>query len=386
MGSATATVVEILAILILLQSVLFCCNRANVNGSCIKIERDALIKIKASHGINSSYSLLSWVGDNCCRWEGVTCDNITGHVVELSFYWDDLQGKVSLHLGNLSNLQDLYLNQDRKLTIDSLHFPPSLKYLKMEGVLLDKCDNCLQSINMLPSLLELSMSNCELSLTGHVSHVNLTSLEVLDLSYNNFNSTIPSWLFNISNLQHLDLSYNAFQGSLSTEIGNLNSLAFLDLSYNSLEGENLSSLKILSLHSNKFEGEIPLQLCFLASLHILNLANNMMIGTIPTCFGNFTAIVMHEDKGLWDYHTSENPYVQYDKDSYGENVQVYVKGIELEYTKDVDELPKGHEKVGNMRKDDSKMLWFYSGLGIGFVTGFVGVCSILYFKDSWRQT
>ncbi|XP_058008544.1 receptor-like protein 37 [Hevea brasiliensis] len=303
MGSATATVVEILAILILLQSVLFCCNRANVNGSCIKIEREALIKIKASHGINSSYSLLSWVGDNCCRWEGVTCDNIL----------------------------DLYLNQDRKLTIDSLHFPPSLKYLKMEGVLLDKCDNCLQSINMLPALLELSMSNCELSLTGHVSHVNLTSLQVLDLSYNNFNSTIPSWLFNISNLQHLDLSYNAFQGSLSTEIGNLNSLAFLDLSYNSLEGNipktlnKLCNLSELLLESNKFSasildisnnllhgqiprkisktmpnlellflsnnylnGTIPASLCSLGRLEILHLSTNHLSGRIPSCWGNLT--------------------------------------------------------------------------------------------------
>ncbi|KAF2315660.1 hypothetical protein GH714_040182 [Hevea brasiliensis] len=130
------------------------------------------------------------------------------------------------------------------------------------------------------------------------------SLVSLHLQNNNLQGKILMSLRHLESLETLDLSMNAFDGFIPSWIG-----------------ENLSSLKILSLHSNKFEGEIPLQLCFLASLHILNLANNMMIGTIPTCFGNFTAIIMHEDKGLWDYHTSENPYVHYDKDSYGENVQ-----------------------------------------------------------------
>ncbi|KAF2315656.1 hypothetical protein GH714_040178 [Hevea brasiliensis] len=112
MGSATATVVEILAILILLQSVLFCCNTANVNGSCIRLKEKLLSRSRQA--MASTVHTVAFMGrDNCCRWEGVACDNITGHVVELSFYWDDLQGKVSLHLGNLSNLQDLYLNQDQ---------------------------------------------------------------------------------------------------------------------------------------------------------------------------------------------------------------------------------------------------------------------------------
>ncbi|KAJ9130956.1 hypothetical protein P3X46_033920 [Hevea brasiliensis] len=889
MGTSAVTVVEILAILVLLQTALFCCSGANFNGSCIKIEREALVKFKTSLSINSSDSLPSWEGDDCCRWEGVTCENTTGHVVKLDLSWASVQGKVSLHLGNLSNLLYLDLSSNNGLAIDSLHFPSSLKYLNLRSVLLDKCDNWLQSINMLPFLLESDLSSCGLSITGHVSHVNLTSLEVLTLSWNNFNSTIPNWLFNITNLQHLDLSYSAFRGSLSTEMGNLNSLAFLDLSYNSLVGkipktlnklcnlselhlesnkfsgeisgpfgnsssciqnslenlylfnnsfsgslpnnlgqfkclkylllsrnsfcgpipvsigqlynldvldfshnslqgnvselhflklrgltklimsgnslvfdidpkwvppfqlsnidlsscklgpwfpqwlktqksiaflhmsnasisdsvpgwfenissnvvgldlsynqvfgnlpnlrefntsseagipdpmaisryillksnkfdasfthyhseasildisnnllhgqiphniskvmpnlrflslsnnylngtiptslcglesleilhlsknhlsgripscwgnlkylsvidlsnnmlsghvpmslgsqkflvslhlqnnnlqgnilmslrqlesletldlsmnafdgfipswigESLSLLKVLNVHSNKFEGEIPLQLCSLASLQILNLANNMMTGTIPTCFGGFTAIVMHENRGLWDYQVSYNPYVYSEEDSYGENIQAYVKGIELEYTstirflysidlsgnnffgeipkelmnlsglqnlnlsrneldghipwnigklkslesldlskndlygsippsisdlnflsqlnlsfnhlsgriplgnqlqtlddrsiyignnglcgfplnncsEDVDELPKGHEKVGNTSKDDSDVLWFYSGLGMGFVAGFVGVCSVLYFKDSWR--
>ncbi|KAF2299474.1 hypothetical protein GH714_032087 [Hevea brasiliensis] len=614
MGTSATSVVEILAILILLQSVFFCCNGANFNGSCIKIEREALVKLNASLDINNSYPLLSWVGDDCCRWEGVTCENITGHIVKLRLVLASFQRKVSLHLGNLSNLLylDLY-GKDYQMEIDSLHFASSLKYLHMEGVLLGKCDNCLQSINMLPSLLELHLSDCPLSITGHVSHVNLTSLEVLCIAGNTINSTIPSWLFNISNLQHLDLSYSAFRGFLSTEIGNLNSLTFLDLSHNSLEGNvpktlnKLCNLSRLHLEWNKFSGEISgpfgnSSSCIKKSLENIYLFNNLFSGSLPNNLGQFkclkflqlslnsfwgpipvsigqlynleildlsqnslhgkvselhlsklkrlsklimsgnslvfdidvkwvplfqltwielsscklgprfpqwlktqrsiryllmsnasisdslhgwfenissntvqldlsynqvfgtlpnlrkfnqSAVIVdyyryislksnkfegslahfHSDasildisnnflygqipqnisemmprlhllsfsnnylngesrsslkilsvhsnkfEGIWDYNVGS--YV-IEKKGYGENVLLYVKGIELEYTKDVDEWPKGHEKVGNMRKDDSMMLWFYSGLAMGFVAGFVGVCSILYFKDSWR--
>ncbi|KAF2299488.1 hypothetical protein GH714_032157 [Hevea brasiliensis] len=301
MGTSAVTVVEILAILVLLQSALFCCSGANFNGSCIKIEREALVKFKTSLSINSSDSLPSWEGDDCCRWEEVTCENITGHVVKLDLSWASVQGKVSLHLGNLSNLQYLDLSSNNGLAIDSLHFPSSLKYLNMRSVLLDKCDNWLQSINMLPFLLESDLSSCGLSITGHVSHVNLTSLEVLTLSWNNFNSTIPNWLFNITNLQHLDLSYSAFRGSLSTEMGNLNSLAFLDLSYNSLEGKipktlnKLCNLSELHLESNKFSGEISgpfgnSSSCIQNSLENLNLFNNSFSGSLPNNLGQFKCL------------------------------------------------------------------------------------------------
>ncbi|KAG8661805.1 receptor-like protein EIX1 [Manihot esculenta] len=292
------TSAEILAMLILIQSILIFCTGTNLDGSCIKIEREALVKFKSSLAINSSDSLLSWVGDDCCRWEGVSCDNITDHVVKLDLSSTYFQGNISLHLGNLSNLQYLDLSGNNELAIDSLQFPSSMKYLNMEGVLLDKCVDWLQSINMLPSLLELHLSNCELSIPGHVSHVNLTSLEVVYLRGNNFNSKIPSWLFNITNLQYLDLSYSAFRGSLSTRIGNLNSLSFLDLSWNSLEGNipttlnQLCNLSELHLQTNKFSGEISgpfgnSSSCVQKSLVYLYLYNNSFSGSLPNNIGQF---------------------------------------------------------------------------------------------------
>ncbi|KAF2299492.1 hypothetical protein GH714_032192 [Hevea brasiliensis] len=235
---------------------------------------------------------------------------------------------------------------------------------------------------------------------------NLQRLTVIDLSSNMLNGRVPMSLGSQQFLISLHLQNNNLQGQIPISLRNLEYLETLDLSMNAFNGfmpswigESLSSLKVLSVHSNKFQGKIPQQLCYLASLRILNLANNMMTGTIPTCFGNFTAIAMPENKGLWDYY----PRVPFEEDGYSENVLVYVKGIEREYTSTLrflysidlsgnkfagnipkelmtlseDELPKGDEKVGNTRKHDFEMLWFYSGLGMGFVPDlleFVAFC------------
>src|ERR1051325_3954131 len=50
---------------------------------CIEQERLALLDFKASLAQNSSNRLPSWKGSDCCQWEGVGCDNVTGHVVKL---------------------------------------------------------------------------------------------------------------------------------------------------------------------------------------------------------------------------------------------------------------------------------------------------------------
>uniref|UniRef100_A0A199UCB8 Leucine-rich repeat-containing N-terminal plant-type domain-containing protein n=1 Tax=Manihot esculenta TaxID=3983 RepID=A0A199UCB8_MANES len=269
MGTSTANVVEILALLILLQSVSSFCNGDNFNGSCIKTEREALVKFKSSL-LNNSNSLPSWVGDDCCRWDGVTCDDINGHVVELVLSWASIMGNISLHLGNLSNLQYLDLSMKPSLAIHSLHFPSSLKYLNLSY----------------------------LSIIADVSHVNFTSLEVLNLGWNNFHSTIPRWLYNITKLQNLVLHSGPFRGSLSTDISNLKSLASLDADFNSLEGNipntlnRLCNLIELYLGYNKFSGEISGTFgnssgCIKNSLENLYLLNNSFSGSIPDNLGQF---------------------------------------------------------------------------------------------------
>ena len=93
---------------------------------------------------------------------------------------------------------------------------------------------------MLPYLLELSLSECQLHNIGpSIKYVNFDSLVSLDLSMNLFNSELPYWLFNLSSeILYIDLSTNYLQGQI------LRSLL------------DLRNLKVLYFHENKFNRSI----------------------------------------------------------------------------------------------------------------------------------
>jgi len=55
----------------------------NPNVLCRKGERDALLTFKQGI-IDPSNLLSSWIGQECCTWKGIGCDNVTGHVVHLN--------------------------------------------------------------------------------------------------------------------------------------------------------------------------------------------------------------------------------------------------------------------------------------------------------------
>ena len=74
----------------------------------------------------------------------------------------------------------------------------SLKVLDLGGVDLSNAEDWLDAVNMLPTLVELSLFFCKIhKLPQNLPHVNFTSLKILDLSYNDFSSTILDWLFDI---------------------------------------------------------------------------------------------------------------------------------------------------------------------------------------------
>ncbi|XP_050124798.1 receptor-like protein EIX1 isoform X2 [Malus sylvestris] len=136
-----------------------------------------------------------------------------------------------------------------------------LKHLDMGSVDLTNASHWLQ-VNTFPSLLvELHLPGCELHHKPS-GIANLTSLKVLDLSDNYFNSTIPTWLYSLGHLESLDLSYNAFHGEISSSLGNLTALVLLNLAGNQLKGEipnslgNLCKLTYFVLWSNNFTGRV----------------------------------------------------------------------------------------------------------------------------------
>ncbi|KAI3793132.1 hypothetical protein L1987_35746 [Smallanthus sonchifolius] len=250
-------------------------------------ERQALLQFK--HGLidDGADRLASWVPEensDCCKWDGIVCDNITGHVHKIH-----LPGNCYY---NTRKTDEECLKQ--KLTgLRCLH------HLDMSGLNLSKAIDWLQVINTLPSLTELHLSDSELMhIHPHVASLNLTSLSLLDLSRNYFSeSLVPQWIFGITSLVSLDLSGCNFHGPIpirrSEGFHNMTALELLHVSENDFMNSSsvlkgLSSSKLISLDIREcgVPSSILDSLHNLTSLLSLDLSYNRLTKTIPKSLGN----------------------------------------------------------------------------------------------------
>ncbi|XP_031276003.1 receptor-like protein 7 [Pistacia vera] len=293
---------------------------------------------------------MSWKEDeDCCSWDGVTCDSLTGHVIGLDLSCGWLQGNIpsnsSLFL--LNHLQKLNLayndfnlsqippdfNRFTSLTHLNLshsnfsgQIPSEITHLSklvkldlsknsletatVKGLvqnLTDLTELLLDSVNMstvVPSsfmnlsssLSSLSLSNCELQGKFPDNIFLLPNLKILNLAYNyNLTGILPKVNWS-SPLKFLDVSYMTLPGELPNSIGNLIHLTHLDFSSCSLNGSvpislgNLTKLNYLSLSANNFAGQIPSFLSNFDQLHTLNLGFNNFSGGFPKVFVNLTQL------------------------------------------------------------------------------------------------
>ncbi|XVF77185.1 hypothetical protein PTKIN_Ptkin14bG0025400 [Pterospermum kingtungense] len=325
-----------------------------LSSSCSHDESSALIQFKSSFsikktndysmyycdrvGINSYPKTHSWKeGTDCCSWDGVTCDNIKGHVIgldlscsllygsihsnstlfhlphlqklnlafndfnasKMSFKFGEFASLVHLNLSgsnfaghfpsqvfHLSKLVSLDLSWNNQQTFDKyslerlVHSLTEVRQLFLDGINMSSV-NPNVFMNLSSSLRSLSLNDCDLRGKFPKRIFHLPNLKTLDLGYNkNLSLSFPQFNRSI-HLKLLDLSETSFSKGLPDSIGNLVSLEELDLSWANLMGSiprslgNLSSLRSLNLHDCGLQGKFPENIFHMPSLKMLYLGSNV---------------------------------------------------------------------------------------------------------------
>ncbi|XP_042478734.1 receptor-like protein 15 [Macadamia integrifolia] len=267
-------------VLLLLRFQYWCCCLG-----CLEEERIALLEFKASCNWNTYFNgdhLPSWVSDergsssssDCCSWERVQCNATTGRIIQLSL--SDLGGVLE--------------------EFDSMNIDDEFDY---RSIFLRK-SGCYLNVTLFSTFKELhhlNLSNNEFNgwtnNEGFESLVGLRKLEVLDLTYNNFNDSIFPSLGELKSLRTLSLGENQMPGSIHLEeiISTMHKLESLDLSGNFLEDSSqtkqgstslieMAKLKALYLYGNNFKNSILSFMGTLTSLRTLSLGANNLEGSL----------------------------------------------------------------------------------------------------------
>ncbi|XP_062018616.1 receptor-like protein 7 [Rosa rugosa] len=292
------------------------------SSSCHDDESFALLQFKQSFVINESASVgegaypkvLSWkpaAAKGCCSWDGVECDEKTGHVIGLDLSSSCLSGSISsnntlFHLVYLQslNLADNDFNQSKIPT--TIRNFPMLRYLNLSGSFFS--GQIPSEISHLPKLLSLDLSfnsyrsNGERSLKLNQSDLrrlvqNSTSLEKLHLSSVIISAPLPDSLANLSFLTSLLLEYCQLLGEFPVILFKLQSLKFLNIESNpDLTGflppfEQTSPLMSLRVSRTRFSGYFPFSIEKLDSLNEFVASRCNFSGLLPSSLGNLRRLV-----------------------------------------------------------------------------------------------
>ncbi|GJZ81196.1 putative leucine-rich repeat protein, partial [Tanacetum coccineum] len=244
---------------------------------------------------------------SCNDFGGITVPEFIGSLESLRYLnlSNSLFGGIIPPLGNLTELQVLclgsFFESTSMMNMQWLSSLCLLRHLDMSGVDLSQTTDWLQVMNTLPSLAQLFLSNCELSrIYPHVSSLNLTSLSLLDLSYNNFNTTFPRWIFSITSMVSLYLSECNLHGPIPSSMYSFRDLTSLELLnargndfmnssivLKDLSGSIGNNLISIDISSCGVSSSVLDSLHNLTSLRSLYLSENQLTKIIPKSLCNF---------------------------------------------------------------------------------------------------
>ncbi|TYI12993.1 hypothetical protein ES332_A08G027000v1 [Gossypium tomentosum] len=302
---------------------------------CLPHQRDALLHFKTTISVDcfrDSYPKIdieSWNKSiDCCSWEGVECDNVTGHVIGIDLSHSCLVGSLFANnsLSQLHNLQWLDLSSNnlegfllentsslfhfhglRRLNLADNAFDGAIStelFIQLVSLThLNLSSNGFyglipHNINLLSSLVSLDLSSYGLDLRFDSQGFdmlarNLTKLRNLVLDTVDMSDVALTPFLNLSSsLEHLSLSECKLHGEFPTQVFQLPNLKVLYLSENeSLTGflpntSWSSGLELLDLSNCGFRGSIPASFGNLTQIISVDLSGNSLEGQIPDVFGN----------------------------------------------------------------------------------------------------
>ncbi|CAL9013559.1 unnamed protein product [Prunus brigantina] len=294
-------------------------------------ECSALLQFKESFAINKSvyadplsYPKVSfWTreGDgnrsNCCSWDGVECDEDSGHVVGLNLRSSCLYGSIdsSNSLFRLVHLQRLDLS-DNHFNFSQIpsrfgHDLSSLTYLNLSNSFFSgQIPSEISKLSKL-STLDLSFNYPKFDaydntygislklIKGNMRSLvqNLTAIKQLHLSSVEMYSTVPDILVNASSLISLQLDDCGLNGEFPAGIFHLPNLEVLDVEDNSnLTGyfpnfnRSNNLLKKLNVGDTNFSGKLPASMGNLRSLNFLDISLCHFYPLVPSSLGNLTQL------------------------------------------------------------------------------------------------
>ncbi|KAG2713795.1 hypothetical protein I3760_04G192000 [Carya illinoinensis] len=221
---------------------------------------------------------------NCCVWDGVECNQDTGHVIALNLESNCLYGSIT------SSSSLLCLLHLQNLTLAYYDFNHSQIPSK---------------IGNLSSLIHLDLSYSKFSgqIPFEIQYLSKSSFLYL-VSFDGYNlytkSLMKSLVQNLTNLEDLrfsDLGSYRLYGRFPTRIFQLPHLLGLSALYNEdLIGHlpkfhTNSPLKYLILGGTNFSGDLPASIGNLNSLNSFKIGNCNFLGTIPNSFSNLTHLI-----------------------------------------------------------------------------------------------